>query len=587
MNDPGAPHLFVVTVGPVQEFIVAARRTRDLWFGSYLLSEVSKAAAKTIADRGGTLIFPAPPNTGCLAPGSAFSVANVILAKLEGGTDPGTLLTRVRVGCRRLLKDIARQSFGGMPPGWFDRARFDAQLSDWVEIYAACLPLRDEHDYPQQRAKLMRLLAGRKACRDFAAWQGVAGVPKSSLDGARETVLTELGGPDSLQRARRLKLSDGEQLDAIGLLKRQGGGLRQYPSVARVAADTWLRGLPPKDLEKLCATCAPLAGHGLVQLPEARFPQFAGFPYEGIAVYETRYPEAVEEAPEDQQPGLLRPLRELLSRLHKEHGEPTPYLAILVADGDKMGRALSAIDNIEAHQAFSAALSQFAGLARETIIDFGGVAVYTGGDDVLAFVPVDRALQCARQLRESFNQLLQDQAPEPPTLSVGIAVGHMMEPLEDLLEYGRKAEKAAKGTDDERDGLAVGMYPRAGSPSVYRAQWDSKPDALLLGLAELHLRGLIPDKAAYDLNRLADFYVRCEGDEWCIPAMKADAMRLLRRKEIESLPAFRQIESVIETADRPEQLAKFTVAIIIARRLATALRQAGQAAAPIVQGDAA
>ncbi len=45
-------HLLAVTVGPVQDFIAAARRTRDLWFGSYLLSEISKAAAKAVRKHG-------------------------------------------------------------------------------------------------------------------------------------------------------------------------------------------------------------------------------------------------------------------------------------------------------------------------------------------------------------------------------------------------------------------------------------------------------------------------------------------------------------------------------------------------------
>jgi CRISPR-associated protein Cmr2 len=31
----------VIGVGPVQEFIASARRSRDLWFGSWLLSEPS------------------------------------------------------------------------------------------------------------------------------------------------------------------------------------------------------------------------------------------------------------------------------------------------------------------------------------------------------------------------------------------------------------------------------------------------------------------------------------------------------------------------------------------------------------------
>ena len=44
-----ATYLYVLAVGPIQDFIAAARRTRDLWFGSHLLSEICKAAAKQIA----------------------------------------------------------------------------------------------------------------------------------------------------------------------------------------------------------------------------------------------------------------------------------------------------------------------------------------------------------------------------------------------------------------------------------------------------------------------------------------------------------------------------------------------------------
>jgi hypothetical protein len=53
-------HLLLVTIGPVQEFIAQARRTRDLWFGSHVLSEISRAAARELATgQGANLIFPA------------------------------------------------------------------------------------------------------------------------------------------------------------------------------------------------------------------------------------------------------------------------------------------------------------------------------------------------------------------------------------------------------------------------------------------------------------------------------------------------------------------------------------------------
>ncbi len=80
-------YLYVLSIGPVQDFIAAARRTRDLWFGSHLLSEISKAAAKKIRDEGGQLIFPSPEKPGKdLAPSDdrdAFNVANIILAEFE------------------------------------------------------------------------------------------------------------------------------------------------------------------------------------------------------------------------------------------------------------------------------------------------------------------------------------------------------------------------------------------------------------------------------------------------------------------------------------------------------------------------
>ncbi len=41
-------HLIALSIGPVQDFIAAARRTRDLWFGSHMLSEIAKAAALAV-----------------------------------------------------------------------------------------------------------------------------------------------------------------------------------------------------------------------------------------------------------------------------------------------------------------------------------------------------------------------------------------------------------------------------------------------------------------------------------------------------------------------------------------------------------
>ena len=55
-------YVLIISIGPVQGFIAAARRSRDLWSGSWLLSEMAKACAYSLHKRKVELIFPAPKN---------------------------------------------------------------------------------------------------------------------------------------------------------------------------------------------------------------------------------------------------------------------------------------------------------------------------------------------------------------------------------------------------------------------------------------------------------------------------------------------------------------------------------------------
>ena len=80
-------HLLAISVGPVQEFIAAARRTHDLWFGSQLLSEISRSVAIAVSKHG-ELIFPASAE--------APKVANVILVELAASSDPAAVAATAR-----------------------------------------------------------------------------------------------------------------------------------------------------------------------------------------------------------------------------------------------------------------------------------------------------------------------------------------------------------------------------------------------------------------------------------------------------------------------------------------------------------
>lgn len=52
-------YVVILAVGPVQSMIAAARKSRDLWSGSALLSELAKACALSLKENNAELIFPA------------------------------------------------------------------------------------------------------------------------------------------------------------------------------------------------------------------------------------------------------------------------------------------------------------------------------------------------------------------------------------------------------------------------------------------------------------------------------------------------------------------------------------------------
>ncbi len=555
-------HLLAISVGPVQEFIAAARRTRDLWFGSYLLSEISKAVANSVKDDGGKLIFP-HPDTNLTSGDDKVNVANIILAEIRVGEPKDVAAKAKQAAQKRWLEfaSEARKEASGVirPEIW------DEQVDDVIEFYAAWTA--SSGNYKEDRAKVMRLLAGRKNFRDFQAAFGRAGVPKSSLDGQHESVLkdpTKERWPERLRS--QLRVREGEQLDVVGLVKRVAGGNQSYPSVSRIAADPWIRANKDKPAFKtIIELCKDLPGDVLHRLNETIFPQFQDFPFEGTAVYRSRHHEWEEEI-DDSDRVSLGDLQDELTRLPV----PSPYLAVLVADGDRMGAAISDLGDAKAHRDFSSTLAGFATTARSIVNNYNGVLVYAGGDDVLAFLPVDKCLSCARELREKFVECLKPCIPiNTPTLSVGIAIGHFMENLEDLLDYGRAAEKAAKKVEG-KDALAVHLNKRGGSPIRIADRWENSPEKRLLKFANLINNGFAT-KLPYELRAMAKLY-----ESWTDntdTAIQQDLYRLIAKKSSRGIETVRQeLATELQGMDS-NKLMTLGQELLVARQLATVLKQ--------------
>jgi CRISPR-associated protein Cmr2 len=537
-----ATYLLTLTLGPVQSLIEAARRTRDLWCGSWLLSESAKAAALVLQNyQSGCLIFPA---TGLDLQPSEYpkdddaNIANVIRALLEAENEPAVRLLaqqakqaatdRLAALCQMGRDKLTANNGIELP---FHEEIWQAQLLDILECFAAWVEVgQGEHAYQTAAQQLAGLLAARKATRDCLPAAATAdslgaGIPKSSLDGARESVINlprQLRSQAQYQRSlRKLGLSKGEELDALGIAKRMAGDVEQFTPYTRIAADSWLLLLvqqQPALLAELNHVYAPLVAGDLASKVQGNQDIYAALPYDAQLLYSFRLDNALKLAGDHQfgnlsDQALLDAFQKTLIKIPNELGGPVPYAVVLKADGDRMGVLLGKAQNVAQSSAVSSALHRFAQKVRQLVREYRGHAIYAGGDDVLALLPLEQAVACAQALALAFQQALDGVAAElglteaeRPTLSVGLGIGHILQPLGQLRARANQAELDAKGdaTTQPRNALAIRLGVRAGTEVAYRCRWDDAGSLQFLQQMILaYQQNQCPARLAFELQALA------------------------------------------------------------------------------------
>ncbi|HTK09075.1 MAG TPA: type III-B CRISPR-associated protein Cas10/Cmr2 [Ktedonobacteraceae bacterium] len=589
--------LFLAHIGPIQAFIASSRRTRDLYYGSGLLSEASKVVAYTIA-RAYTvesLIFPAPESEAKLKPGSVLDVANKVLAYLPPDASPEVLGARIKINIDSYLArreaelmvkiggELAKEpeSVDWLKINW---KTVQDQLSDMIEYFWVALP-PGKDDYATSRLKLEAIMAARKNVRLFQQPSWGSAQSKSSISGELESVLPEqLYATDRMMRREQIhadvqrKLQrnadllvrlfgagPAERLSGVDLLKRRGSFLRDgsvpkeddrnkrldFPSTSHIAALPYLaclKGLSEPEKQALKETWEAYiqktrALAASQTRPIERIKGFAIHPvlsdYDGGMLYTERLIQDTDYA------ANLAPAQAALEIFFKEVNSyfehsiaPSPYYAILIADGDSMGSVIDhqadGSDGMEQHRQLTQKLAEFARVARG-IVENGenqGVAIYTGGDDVMAFLPLHRVLPCSLQLalafREHMGAFLNAEG-KPATLSAGIAIVHHLELLQESLNIARAAEKRAKGVEG-KDAVAITLAKRGGEHYSVAGHWNNV-DHYITQLMHFYASQSIPKGIAYDIRETVQ---RLEGlgddSSSATNIIRADIQRILLRR---------------------------------------------------------
>jgi CRISPR-associated protein Cmr2 len=553
-------YLLSLSLGPVQEFIAAARRTRDLRFGSVLLSELSKAVARRIRkDHPEALIFPFSntPDPDLVA-GSAYTVSNRILASIEAPDEPAVsryadLLEKTARDHLLAIGENALTQAGrlvGANAEAIDEGLAVTQLGTLTEYYAAWMPY-EEDGYGAARSGVEVLAAARKTLRNFNPHAGCR-LPKSSLDGIRETVIRKNG-----LRKDQFFVKPNEQLDGIGIIKRFGGEAMRFDSTIDVAAGPYLCRLSQTHRKQLKSYEDFLRAH------EKDIPFSYGYLYR----HESRGPAELGEP-------FAGELDRLLKGLEIPEPKP-PYYAFFLGDGDSMGDALSSVRTIAEHRELSGRLSEFS-------IEVGKLAdrhkhwnvVFAGGDDVMALLPLHEALDAAARFRECFARAVKG-LPKAPTFSAGMVIAHALAPLSEVRHLAKLAERQAKRMED-KNAIAIHAVPRSGVPVAVCGYWD-RIEPELNSAIELYRDRAISPGFAYALRDLLNSTARYEHlDEVLFSMARALAEKKEAKKQF--LDRLEQIGQRI-AAPAPKQTARQELQslcnlLLVTRPIARAMREA-------------
>lgn len=361
----------------------------------------------------------------------------------------------------------------------------------------------------------------------------------------------------------------------MGLIKRLAVNAEQFTPVSRIAADSWLRQLPDTKQAGLLTAYGAVyqAGKQLAEMADllglasrvtGNEQAYQALPFDGALLYRARLAVAQRELnnlqnkdePLNALAAALNTLADTLAPIWRAYGEPTPYMAVLQADGDQMGALLEHISSPEHHQQVSQALASFAENAGQVAHTHHGHVIYAGGDDVLALVPLDQARGCADALRQSFARTLTkcikdiqlDLAPTHyPTLSVGLGIGHMQETLNTLRDLAKRAEQLAKGNlaPQPRNALGICLRSRNNAELSLRRRWDDHDGhAALQQWQQGFLQQLLPSRLAHDALALAAAGKRARHSA---AMLEAEFIRLFARTEFRPDP-----EHIPEGSDKPE-----------------------------------
>ncbi len=469
------------SIGPVQGFIAQARKTKDLFSGSNILSFIIDQIIEAIEDfKYGQVIFPNK---------NIKSKPNIFIAIIDKGSQAENIAEEIENIAKQKFLEIAEETYSYIFGDSAKPVGFKEQIKDFLDINWIAIDY-DEDRYKEIYNELDMLMGAVKNTRKYNQIRisdqeiGEAG-KKCTICGERNSIFYRKA-PKSLKPSKYRVIDDyfiseNESLCGVCFVKRyyRKEKVDSFPSTAEICL--------MNVLSKLNMDMRIISDTDLNQL--GNFSVDVLFEENNNIEYIKENGMLKREISPAEEKSLMEKLKAIeknvIERAKNEGLKLSKYYGIISFDGDSMGKWLSGekIDEnkcnlLEFHKSLSGLLGEFSKKAQEIIVEPWGRIVYAGGEDFLAFINAEYLFDAMLSLRTLFDTVVNKPLKkyfknenDNLTFSAGISISHYKITLSNSIKWAKDMEKKAKEIDG-KNSFAIALLKRSGDGKVTKFRWQ-------------------------------------------------------------------------------------------------------------------
>jgi CRISPR-associated protein Cmr2 len=411
-------YLIAFSITPVQVFINRARKLRDFYVGSKILSYLAKVGFDAI---NGERIYP-------LTKSESMPNKFVFFMEADNTERVKSELEHIEQSIQNAWLELA--DITNVPRG---------NVDDYWNYSWAAVPYQNEGEYQTAHSKAQKLLAATK-------------LKPRKIRKSQKGAKCPLCGENSILPNKDFGNKKEEKLCGVCAIK------RLLPEVS----------IPKK--HKLHKSLSNLEYPSAIEISAYKYIEHVERVIKRSLNKDERndLDEKLDDAEIKQKYGRLPSNKER-------------YYALLTMDGDNMGNVVNSKTKPSEHQKLAEKLNKFTESIEKLIEESTGSIgrlIYAGGDDIFVALPLEMAIETAKAIRELYMKEVANTISREDelktTISAAVVIAHHKEPLREVIRDTHFVldEIAKKKTG--RDALAIRLKKRGGSDRDLFFKWDAE-----------------------------------------------------------------------------------------------------------------